>query len=126
MIRIRSKHEGFRRCGQPHPAEWTDYPDDFWSKEQLEILDHEPMLQVEFVEDAPHPGPLPEGEGEELLPHYRTLRGRDPQALPEGEGEELPSPAPIDDTPGVSPDEPSPSGRGQGEGDSKPKPKKGK
>lgn len=55
MIRIRSKQEGFRRCGVAHPAEWTEYPDDRFSAEELEVLMAEPMLQVQTgaaVEDS--------------------------------------------------------------------------
>lgn len=47
MIQIRSQKEGFRRCGVPHPREATLYPDDMFSKEELEILRAEPMLMVE-------------------------------------------------------------------------------
>ena len=49
MIRIRSKQDGFRRCGMPHPTEPVEYPDDKFSKEELEILKAEPMLVVEEV-----------------------------------------------------------------------------
>jgi hypothetical protein len=53
MIRIRSKVDGFRRCGVPHPSDWKEYPDGVFSPEQLEILKAEPMLQVEDSPDAP-------------------------------------------------------------------------
>lgn len=47
MIRIRSKIDGFRRCGVPHPGEWTEHEDGRFTPEQMEILKSEPMLQVE-------------------------------------------------------------------------------
>lgn len=46
MIIITSKKAGFRRCGVAHPAEPTEYPDDTFTPEQLEILHDEPMLVV--------------------------------------------------------------------------------
>ena len=49
MIRIKSRKAGFRRCGIAHPAEWTEYPDDRFSKKQLARLKAEPMLQVEIA-----------------------------------------------------------------------------
>jgi hypothetical protein len=52
MIRIRSKRGGFRRCGIAHPESPVDYPDDKFSKKQLEELKGEPML---FVEELPGP-----------------------------------------------------------------------
>jgi len=51
MIRIKSKKDGFRRCGIAHPATPMEYPDDRFSKEELRILKAEPMLVVEVVPD---------------------------------------------------------------------------
>ncbi len=51
MIKIRSKKDGFRRCGISHPKEETQYPDDRFSKEELAILKVEPMLVMEIVPD---------------------------------------------------------------------------
>ena len=81
MIRIRSKQDGFRRCGMAHPARPVEYPDDKFSEEELEILKAEPMLVVEAVEDT---GPKEDGpesltvaqlreclEGEEIPPNAR-------------------------------------------------------
>lgn len=56
-IRITSKRAGFRRCGMPHPAEPTVYPDGRWTEEEMERLRAEPMLVVEVV---------PEGDGPEV------------------------------------------------------------
>lgn len=51
MIRIRSIKDGFRRCGVAHPAEPTEYPDDQFTDEELEVLKSEPMLFVEQLPD---------------------------------------------------------------------------
>lgn len=51
MIRIRSRKEGFRRCGVVHSADWVEYPVDRFSVEEIERLRAEPMLQVEVVDD---------------------------------------------------------------------------
>jgi hypothetical protein len=52
MIRIRSKREGFRRCGIAHSAEPKDYPNEQFTKKQFADLKAEPML---FVEELPDP-----------------------------------------------------------------------
>ena len=51
MIIITSKKINFRRCGVAHPKEPTEYPNDRFSKKELEILDAEPMLTVEHIDD---------------------------------------------------------------------------
>ena len=53
MIRIKSKTPGFRRCGIAHPAEWTEYPDERFTKKELARLEGEPMLVVKVVKDEP-------------------------------------------------------------------------
>jgi hypothetical protein len=53
MIRIRSKRAGFRRCGIAHSDQWTEHPDEKFTKKQLEILQAEPMLQVEVAQGKP-------------------------------------------------------------------------
>lgn len=53
MIRIRSKRDGFRRCGLAHSTQWQLYSDDFFTDEQLERLFAEPMLDIEVIEDTP-------------------------------------------------------------------------
>lgn len=50
MIRITAKMNGFRRAGIVH-AGTREYPDGFFSPEQLEALKKEPMLLVEEWED---------------------------------------------------------------------------
>jgi len=52
MIRIRSKNEGFRRCGVVHSKEWREHANEDFTKKQIEQLKAEPMLQVEVVDDA--------------------------------------------------------------------------
>ncbi|WP_293266746.1 HI1506-related protein [Neptunomonas sp.] len=49
-IRITAAVEGFRRAGIAHPAEPTTRPVSDFSKGQLEQLQSEPRLVVEFVE----------------------------------------------------------------------------
>lgn len=46
MIIITSKRDGFRRCGEAHAATPTEWPDDRWTQDELEILGAEPMLVV--------------------------------------------------------------------------------
>lgn len=53
MIRITSKHDGFRRAGFAHPAAATEYADGHFTPEQLQALKDEPMLIVEAVEGEP-------------------------------------------------------------------------
>jgi len=52
MIRITSKRHNFRRCGMAHPKQPVDYPDDRFSEEELSILQAEPMLKVEFIDEG--------------------------------------------------------------------------
>lgn len=52
MIRIRSKREGFWRCGIAHHADWTEHPDGRFTPAELERLQNEPMLQVDIVADS--------------------------------------------------------------------------
>lgn len=49
MIRIKSKVEGFRRCGIAHSKEPVDYPDDKFSAAELKTLKADPVLAVEEV-----------------------------------------------------------------------------
>jgi len=52
MIRINSKQHNFRRCGIPHPKKPVEYPDDRFSEDELKILQAEPRLTVEIVDDG--------------------------------------------------------------------------
>ena len=51
MIRIKSKKDGFRRCGIAHSKEAVQYPDDRFSAGELAVLRAEPMLTVEIVKE---------------------------------------------------------------------------
>jgi hypothetical protein len=53
MIRIRSKKDGFRRCGTAHSSVPRDYPNEKFTKDQLAVLKAEPMLFVEEIPDPP-------------------------------------------------------------------------
>ncbi|MEA3279724.1 MAG: HI1506-related protein [Thermodesulfobacteriota bacterium] len=48
-IKIKSKREGFRRCGIPHPIEEVIYPDDRFTPDEMIRLQAEPMLIVERI-----------------------------------------------------------------------------
>jgi len=50
-IMISAKRDGFRRCGIRHSLQSRVYADDHFNTEQLLQLLHEPMLNVEIVED---------------------------------------------------------------------------
>jgi hypothetical protein len=52
MIRITSKKAGFRRCGIEHAATPTEYPNDRFTAEEIEILKAEPMLVVTVLPDS--------------------------------------------------------------------------
>lgn len=56
MIRITARMNGFRRCGVAHYGV-RDYPDDHWTGDQLAVLEADPMLVIERIEDAPSPAP---------------------------------------------------------------------
>lgn len=45
-IVITAKVNGFRRCGIAHSDTATEYPDDHFTKDQLNVLQSEPMLVV--------------------------------------------------------------------------------
>jgi len=50
MIFIQSKNEGFRRAGVAHTKKGKEFPDDFFTFDQLELLKNEPMLEVSCLE----------------------------------------------------------------------------
>jgi hypothetical protein len=52
MIRIKSRQDGFRRCGVAHAEALTEHADDAFTAEQLAVLKAEPMLLVEVIDDA--------------------------------------------------------------------------
>ncbi len=51
MIRIKSKKQGFRRCGIEHTEKPKYYPDDHFTKEEQQILFTDSMLIVDRVKD---------------------------------------------------------------------------
>lgn len=54
-IRIISRaHDGFRRGGVAHPADAT-YPADYFTAEQLEVIEAEPLLTVIVEAGAERP-----------------------------------------------------------------------
>lgn len=48
-IKITSMQEGFRRCGVTHRREPVLHEDGVFTKEQIKVLQNEPMLKVEIV-----------------------------------------------------------------------------
>ena len=54
MILIKSKKEGFRRCGLAHPAKEVLYSDDRFTAAELAILTAEPMLTWERIIIRPY------------------------------------------------------------------------
>ena len=51
MIKIKSKREGFRRCGVAHTKEPVEHADDKFSVEEITALEADPMLTVTHVAD---------------------------------------------------------------------------
>ena len=95
MIVIRSKRDGFRRCGVAHAAGPTQWPDDRWTEAELDVLMAEPMLTVAQVADDPPPGdaiPPPLGLVEDE--DDPAVIEVDPPAAPEPYEIEFDEPAP--------------------------------
>ena len=63
MIRIISRKEGFRRCGIAHSAAPKDYPDDRFTKKQLDELKAESMLIVQELPGDPETGDAGKPDG---------------------------------------------------------------
>jgi len=64
MIKITSAIDGYRRCGVTHPAAPTEYPDEVFTEEQLEVLKNTPVLQVEVSDpEAPPVPPVAPDQG---------------------------------------------------------------
>ena len=51
MIEIKSKRDGFRRCGVAHTKEPVEHADDKFSEEEIAVLKADPMLTVMHIED---------------------------------------------------------------------------
>ncbi len=57
MIRVTSKRDRFRRCGQEFTKQPLEFPDDHFSQEELIVLKKEPMLIVEVIPEDPEQPP---------------------------------------------------------------------
>ena len=51
MIKIKSKNEGFRRCGVAHTTAGKEFADDFFTKDQLKQLEADPMISVTYIKE---------------------------------------------------------------------------
>ena len=51
MFKIRAKHDGFRRVGEVFFKKAKDFPDDYFSDEQIEQLMAEPELEAVHLPD---------------------------------------------------------------------------
>jgi len=70
MIEIKSKREGFRRCGIAHSKQAVRYPDGRFAAGELAALKKEPMLTVTEIAEPEKPDPvkpLPPGVDEEAV-----------------------------------------------------------
>ncbi|PIE72288.1 MAG: hypothetical protein CSA20_08470 [Deltaproteobacteria bacterium] len=85
MIEIKSKREGFRRCGAAFSTQPVAYPDDRFSDDELAILRRDPMLIVTVKgDDDGIPRGLAAKETIRLVTQASDLSSLD--ALAEGEG----------------------------------------
>lgn len=55
MIQIKSKYDGFRRCGVAHTKAGHEFSDDFFTDDQIKQLKNDPMLTVVHVKAVPGP-----------------------------------------------------------------------
>lgn len=62
IVRIKSKRDGYRRCGISHPRLATDHPAERFTESMLAKLQADPVLTVELL-DGELPGPAPESAG---------------------------------------------------------------
>ncbi len=63
IVRIKSKRDGYRRCGISHPRLATDHPAERFTESMLAKLQADPVLTVELIDDE-MPGPAPESAGQ--------------------------------------------------------------
>lgn len=59
IVRIKSKRDGYRRCGIAHPRLPTDHPAERFTEGMLAKLQADPVLTVELL-DGEVPGASPE------------------------------------------------------------------
>ena len=74
MISIRSLNEGFRRAGQTFTRQPRQYPNDFFTEDQLVALETEPMLEVKHLPDLPKPDPEEEAQTRAILEGHTVAR----------------------------------------------------
>ena len=67
MIKVKAKREGVRRAGVAFPKGGKTYPDDYFSKAQLDQIEDEPMLEVTHLPDLPASGPDEEAQARKVL-----------------------------------------------------------
>lgn len=84
MIEIKSKKEGFRRCGVAHARE-AAYPDNRFTAAELAILQAEPMLTVTIRPDKPAAAD-PVMASEASQPPVDADQSDEPAAKPKGKG----------------------------------------
>lgn len=63
IVRIKSKRDGYRRCGIVHPRLATDHPAERFTEGMLAKLKADPVLSVELL-DGEAPGAAPLGGGQ--------------------------------------------------------------
>ncbi len=90
-IRIKSKTNGFRRCGRAWPDQWTDVTEGSFTPDQLETLKAEPQLWVEEYtpelklegdDSTPKGGDPKEPTNRELAEQILALGGEVPGGNP--------------------------------------------
>lgn len=62
MIHVKSKYDGFRRCGVAHTKAGQEFHDDFFTAEQIKQLKADPVITVVHVEAVYDPVPKTEPE----------------------------------------------------------------
>jgi len=91
MIRIRSKKNGFRRCGIAHSSEWQEYPDERFNEDEVKTLLAEPMLQVDvFIDLKEHQfeaakAPDPEAAAQSIVDNSEPEKAAE-ETAPEASG----------------------------------------
>jgi len=83
MFIIRSKNDGFRRCGIAHTKAGKEFADDFFTEDQLAALKADPMITVDYVNDpAPATDPFynPDPEPETEPASRKKSKNRSPAA----------------------------------------------
>ncbi|VEE17577.1 HI1506-related protein [Ectopseudomonas mendocina] len=63
IVRIKSKRDGYRRCGISHPRLATDHPAERFTESMLAKLQADPVLTVELI-DGELPGPAQQSAGQ--------------------------------------------------------------